>query len=67
MKDVIYTESERQKKYTVQDAVNAAKARVGGSICVNEVSGMRMDTKISLKELNEIADAICMDTYFYNN
>lgn len=65
---ITYTESEKQKKYTVQDAINAAKVRLGGQpICVNALSGKPADMKISLQELNNLADAMCADTYFYNN
>jgi len=59
----IYTHAERTvKKYTVADAIAAAKARTAGSVCLDSVKDRADDEAITLEQLNDIADAICDDT-----
>lgn len=60
----IYTLSERTvKKYTIGQAVDSAKRRLGTSrICVNAVRARDYKEKITLQELNEIAEEIVQDT-----
>ena len=63
----IYTKSERTvKKYTVQDAVDSAKRRLKGiPMCINAVTKMDLDEKITLERLNEIASEIVADSHYY--
>lgn len=60
----IYTHVERTvKKYTIQDAINQAKVRISGPICINSVQHVDRSEKITLERLNEIADSIVADTH----
>lgn len=61
---IIYTFSERTvKKYTVEQAVESAKRRLkSNSICINSIASRDYKEKITLQELNEIAEQIVMDT-----
>lgn len=65
--EIPYTWSEQYlKKYTVNDAVRAARVVLDGysstvALCVNRL-GKPLTTKISLKELNEIAERLVSDS-----
>ena len=65
----MYTNSEKtEKNYTIGQAVVAARIRCGEkTICVNAVCGRNDNEKITLAELNRIADEIVDDTYYHNN
>ncbi len=64
---ITYTHAERTvKKYTVADAIDAAKARCTGSICTDAIQGRALTEPITLVELNHIADSICDDTALWN-
>lgn len=66
--DAFYTHSEKTvKKYTIYQAVQSAVARLGDrfkGVCTNAVHGRADSEKITLKELNDIADQIVRDTKF---
>lgn len=70
----IFTRSERtEKRYTVGQAVAAAKARLMGNperrqplpLCMNAVRQRDYREAITLAELNEISDALVSDSCFY--
>ncbi len=68
-----YTFKERTVKcYTVAEAINAAQIRLGEDkpMCTNSlyVCGIRRDNdeKITLVELNQIADRLVDDSHFYS-
>lgn len=63
-KDVsIYTHKERtEKNYTVQDAINHAKVRFAGRVCLDSVAGLDKKEPITLERLNDLADSIVMDS-----
>lgn len=58
----MFTAAEQtNKRYCVQDAINAAKARLnanhpGVAMCMNPVGRYNVTDKITLAELNEIQD-----------
>ena len=56
----------QEKKYTVADALIAAKYRLGNRrYCCNALRKYELTDKITLDELNKIADQIVEDTNFY--
>lgn len=60
---MIYTYSERTvKKYTVADAVTAARVRLIHNERVN-TNGMDMQTKLTLEQVNKLADTLVEDAY----
>lgn len=63
----MFTERERtERKYTIQDAVNAARARLDGiPMCVDTIKGLDLTKKITLVELNEIADSLVLDSHLW--
>jgi len=65
--DDIYTHSERTvRKYTVYQAMQSAERRLKGvPMCTNAISGRQHSDKITLKELNEISDALYNDSIYY--
>lgn len=64
----IFTYAEQTaKRYTVQQAVDAAKALQGGAVCVTSLHGRPMGERITLVELNEISDRIIDDTEAYDS
>lgn len=67
--DDFYTYSEKTvKKYTVYQAIQSARRTLGErfkTFCSNAVTGREESEKITLKELNEIADQIVRDTKYY--
>lgn len=68
--DAFYTPSEKTvRKYTVYQAVQSATARLNGRypLCVNAVSKMQNSDKITLKELNDLADQMVDDSKYYAN
>ena len=63
----IYTESEKTvKKYTVAQAVDAAKILLEGKAPINITAIPKSKEKITLKELNEISEKIVEDSLYYN-
>lgn len=67
---MIYTFSEKTvKKYTVQDAINAADAIVKAKnirgLCMNAVNRLDRDEKITLVRLNEISEQMIDDSIYY--
>ncbi|BAQ02631.1 hypothetical protein AVU38_gp103 [Ralstonia phage RSL2] len=51
------------KKYTIQDAVDAARVKAGGSnLCLDAIKGRDRSTPITLVELNHLSDLILLDT-----
>lgn len=67
---IFYTEKERtEKKYTVNDAVNAAttilRAKGIKGTCMDKVRGYSMDDKITLEKLNQISEAVIDDTMYW--
>ena len=69
MANIPYTKSEKtEKRWTVGQAVKAAELRLKGiPMCVNCLRGRYYDmsTKITLVELNQIADSLVDDSHFY--
>ena len=66
--DDVYTFSERtNRKYTVYQAVQSAERLLKGKVpmCTNAISGRQYSDKITLKELNEIADRLHTDSLYY--
>lgn len=63
----IYTHSERtERKHTVGQAVASAERRLKGTpVCTNAVSGRALTEAITLQELNEIAEAIYLDSKYW--
>ena len=66
---MIYTKSEMTvKKYTVGQAVESAKRRLkGAQMCVNALRGWELSDKITLEQLNTIADQLISDSNYWNN
>lgn len=65
----IYTKSERtDRKYTIGKAVAVARARLGKGVpmCINALEHRPLDYKITLEEVNRIADQIVDDSHYYN-
>lgn len=67
----IFTHAERTiKKYTVGQAVKHALAVLNAKgytqVCVNTVSKMSHDAKITLKEMSDLVESMVDDTYFYD-
>ena len=66
----IYTRSERTvPKYTVGKAVSLARARLGEGVpmCMNAINRRPLSDKITLEEVNRIADEIVGDSRYYND
>ena len=65
--DIPYTERETvEKNYTVQQALEAASVRMNGRpICLDAIRRRSRDEKITLVELNTIADLVIDDTRYY--
>ena len=66
----IYTRSERtDRKYTVGKAVASAQARLGKGVpmCMNAIGCRSLSDKITLEEVNRIADEIVGDSHYYND
>lgn len=64
----IYTVKERTElNYTVGKAVKLAEYRLKTTkICVNVIQGMNLSDKITLEQMNQLADQIVEDTDYYN-
>ena len=65
-----YTRSERtDKKYTIGQALESAKRRLNrigiARYCVNAIQGRDAGEKITLEELNTLADSIYDDSVYY--
>lgn len=66
----IFTKSERtERKYTIGKAVASAQARLGKGVpmCINALEHRPLDYKITLEELNRIADRLVDDSRYYNS
>lgn len=66
----IFTKSERtERKYTIGKAVASARARLGKGVpmCINALEHRPLDYKITLEELNRIADRLVDDSRYYNS
>lgn len=51
------------KKYTIQDAVDAARVKAGGKeLCLDSIKDQDRKKKITLVELNHLSDLILLDT-----
>lgn len=68
MATLIWTIHEQlDKKYTIQQAVDAARVKAGGStLCLDAIKGRDRNEKITLVELNGIADLILLDTAIHS-
>lgn len=65
----IYTKSERtDRKYTIGKAVAVAQSRLGKNVpmCLDALEHRPLDYKITLEEVNRIADRIVSDSRYYN-
>lgn len=66
-----FTKSEStEAKYTVGKAVECAKYRLAQRstpMCMNAVGNRDLKEKITLKEVNRIADQIVRDSQYYDN
>lgn len=67
MAHITFTKAEKkEKKYTIFQAIQAARLRLGNrSICTNALCDRSDNYPITLVELNEIADQIVDDTRYY--
>lgn len=71
MYDSIYTHRERTvANHSVGEAFESAKRRLKeknffGPYCCDAINGMTLDQKITLKELNELAEQIVDDSLWY--
>ena len=64
--NVAYTERETlERKYTNNDAVAAAKVRLGNRPYCTNALYRRGPDRLTLPELNDLADSIVDDTVFY--
>lgn len=67
----IFTLSERtEKKYTIQDAMDAARALLKDkyrchSLCINSISHRDLQEKITMLTVNELVVRLVDDTLFY--
>ena len=66
--DAFYTHSEKNdRKYQVSDAFRSAKARLEQqritAVCVNAISQRDLKEKITLREINLLADQMVKDSY----
>lgn len=68
MATLIWTIHEQlDKKYTIQQAVDAARVKAGGkALCLDTIKDRARNEKITLVELNGIADLILMDTAIHS-
>jgi hypothetical protein len=66
--DAFYTLSEKtDSKYTVGFALASAKRQLSarkfrGAVCVNAIAGRALSEKITLREVNEIAERLVYDS-----
>lgn len=72
--DAVYTHSEKtDRKYTVGFAVSSAERRLRqnrrfrGGICMNAVGRRDLKERITLQEVNKIAEQIVGDSLYYDN
>lgn len=70
MPRLTYTHKERtQKDYTVEHAITSAKRRLRSKgimgVCLDPIRSRNREDKITLEELNIIADKIVEETYYY--
>ena len=69
MPEFIYTHRERQKNWTVQDAINSARAILDEKnvkqMCINAVSRLDPVKPINMIELNQICKDLVDDSVFY--
>lgn len=63
----IWTKSEQtDKKYKIEQAITAAKAKANGaSICLDSIKDRNLNELITLEKLNQIVDDIILDTAYY--
>jgi len=72
MYDSIYTHRERTvANHTIGEALESAKRRLiekdfGGYFCVDSISNRSLHDKITLEELNNIAERIVEDSLYYD-
>lgn len=71
--DAVYTHSERtDRKYTIGFAVGSAERRLRqnrrfrGQMCTNAISGRDLKEKITLRDVNEIAERIVTDSFYHD-
>lgn len=67
--DAFYTHSEKtDPKYMVADALRSAKSRLQDrgikQVCTNAISGRDLKEKITLREVNILADEMYRDTAY---
>lgn len=67
--DAFYTHSEKHDlKYMVADALRSAKSRLQArgikQVCTNAISGRDLKEKITLREVNILADELYKDTAY---
>lgn len=63
-----YTYSEKNdRKYTIYQAWQSARSRLSDryQLCVNAISGRANGEKITLQELNQLADQMVSDSKYY--
>lgn len=61
-----YTHRERtEKTHYLRDAIASASKQTGGSVCLDSVKGRSMYEPITLQQLNEIVEAIVIDTMYW--
>jgi len=64
MATLIWTIHEQlDKKYSIQQAVDAARIKAGGqALCLDSIKSRDRNEMITLVELNQLADLILLDT-----
>ena len=69
MAEFTYTYRERQKNWTVQDAINAARAILDvcviKNMCINAVMNLDPKQAINMIELNQISKELVDDSIYY--
>lgn len=69
MSEFIYTPREHQKNWTVQDAINAARAVLNEKnikqMCTNATSHLDLKKPINMIELNQISEELVADSIYY--
>lgn len=70
MSNFFYTHRERQKNWTVQDAINAARAILNDAniqqMCINAVTHLDPNKAIDMIELNQISKELVDDSLYYH-
>jgi len=64
-KSIFTIREQTVKRFTINDAIENAKMRISGKICLDTIGHRSYDEKITLVELNDISSAIVYDTMYW--